>query len=507
MLRDVPIIGRVTPEPSTAQLRALESLTVEIQRERPELAADSQFHSLVPESLTNGACLHLDDLSEISCLDGGQEFLFMQDRARLRAGDGDIVATLSPEVAGYEHYCQRQLGLGRPQWLHPALGKDALQVAQACWMDRHARSTLVHLLRTDSLHYLHPHMGTFGVWELGVLLHEHSRRPVKIIAPPPALAALVNNKIAFARIVARLFGGGFVPATVSAWNMATLCQQVSKIAKSARMIGLKRPHSAGGDGIAVLEARPICQASLHEIHNLLGNLVNELQWDRNSEMLISCWEQDVLCSPSVQLWIPTKADGAPIVEGVFKQFLDRDTGVFVGAVEAELPSDLLSDISTRSWLLARLFQKLGYVGRCSFDTMLVGESLERSRLEFIECNGRWGGTSLPMSLMNRLFGESTAKPYAVRTLKVDGLKRISFSRLCELLNLAIYDRRTGRGRLVFTTPGLMHHQSAITVLAIGHSAQDATKYAENSVPALLRQVVESDTRTVGSDGNRLAGSP
>ena len=188
MLRDVPIVGRVTPDPPAAQLRALESLTVEVRCERPELAADSQFRSLMPESLVDGACLYLDDLSEITSLDGGQEFHFMQDRARLRAGNGDIVATLSPEVAGYEEYCQHHLGLGSPQWLHPALGKDPLRIAQACWMDRHARSTLVHRLRTDSLHYLHPHMGTFGVWELGVLLHEHSRRPLKIIAPPPALA-------------------------------------------------------------------------------------------------------------------------------------------------------------------------------------------------------------------------------------------------------------------------------------------------------------------------------
>ena len=330
MLRDVPIVGHFTPDPTAAQLIGLEPLAVEIQRERPELAADSQFRSLMPESLVDGACLHLDDLSEITYLDGGHEFHFMQDRARLRAGDGDVVASLSPEVAGYEEYCQHQLGLGVPQWLCPAPGKDPLRIAHACWTDRHARRTLLHLLRTDALHYLHPHMGTFGVWELGVLLHDRSRRPLKVIAPPPALAKLVNNKIAFAQIVSRLFGQGFVPTTVSAWNMATLCQQVSSLAMSARMIGLKRPDSAGGDAIAVFSAGPMRGGSLHEIHDLLSNLVDGLQWNRNSELLIGCWETDVLCSPSAQLWIPTEADGLPIVEGVYTQFLNRDTSVFAG---------------------------------------------------------------------------------------------------------------------------------------------------------------------------------
>jgi hypothetical protein len=166
--------------------------------------------------------------------------------------------------------------------------------------------------------------------------------------------------------------------------------------------------------------------------------------------------------------------------------------VFAGAVEAQLPSELLRDIATYSWLLARLFQLLGYVGRCSFDFVLVGESLDRSRLEFIECNGRWGGTSLPMSLMNRLFADCQVRPYAVRMLKVDCLKRIPFLRLCELLKPALYDHRTGKGRLILTTPGLIHHQSAIAVLGLGETTEDAAQYVEKTVPVLLQQAVNSN---------------
>src|SRR6185369_15296038 len=117
----------------------------------------------------------------------------------------------------------------------------------------------------------------------------------------------------------------------------------------------------GGDGNSVLATELIRRLPLREIHDLLDGIADRLQWDRNSELLVSRWEQHVLCSPSVQLWIPTRADGLPIVEGIFKQFLDRETGVFAGAVEADLPGDLLAEIATRSWLLARLFQKLGYV--------------------------------------------------------------------------------------------------------------------------------------------------
>lgn len=507
MLRDVPIVGHFTPAPTVAQLSAMDALSVDIPRQYPELAADSQFRCLMPESLDDGACLHLDDLSEITYLDGGREFRFIQDRARMRAGDGDLVASVAPEVAGYEAYCQQQLGLGAPEWLRVAPGDDRVRVAQACWKDRRVRRTLVHRMRTNRLDYLHPHMGTFGVWELGALLQQHSRRPLKVIGAPPALSRLVNHKVTFADVVSQLLGRRFIPLTASVWNMATLCERVADLAVSARMIGLKRPRSAGGDAIVILPAGLLRGQSLQEINLVLEPSVRRLQWTGDSDLLINSWETDVLCSPSAQIWIPTEADGPPIVEGIFAQLLDYHATVFVGTVEAELPSDLTREFATYSWLLARLFQRLGYVGRCSFDAILVGESLEHSRLEFVECNGRWGGASLPMTLMNRIFGDWRTKPYAARVLKVEGLSRIAFPRLLQLLRSDLYDRHTGRGRLIVTTPGYLYQQSAISVLALGESRRDASEYLCRAVPVLLKRAVESGVAVAENDGESLISTP
>jgi hypothetical protein len=92
-------------------------------------------------------------------------------------------------------------------------------------------------------------------------------------------------------------------------------------------------------------------------------------------------------------------------------------------------------------------------------------------------------------------------------LKMEGLNRISFLRLRELLNSVLYDHRTGKGRLILTTPGLMQHQSAITVLMLGDSRQEATEYLEKAVPVLLKQALESDTGAAASDDDRLVHSP
>ena len=53
---------------------------------------------------------------------------------------------------------------------------------------------------------------------------------------------------------------------------------------------------------------------------------------------------------------------------------------------------------------ATLFQDLGYFGRCSFDCIVTGAADGGPEVHWIECNGRWGGVSVPMTFVNRLFG-------------------------------------------------------------------------------------------------------
>ena len=49
------------------------------------------------------------------------------------------------------------------------------------------------------------------------------------------------------------------------------------------------------------------------------------------------------------------------------------------------------------------------------DAILIGESLADARLHWIECNGRWGGVSIPMTLANRLTGDWARHPANCQT--------------------------------------------------------------------------------------------
>jgi hypothetical protein len=468
----LPIVGHFRADPPPAEVKNAERLAEVLRRERPELALQDDFRALVPCRIEAGPALHLDDLTTISYYAAHHELPFYQERARLRAGEGDLVATSLPVAEGYEDYCRQRLGLGSVEWLHPAPGKNLLRIAEACWQDRRIQARLVELARQGNLAFVHPHIGTLPVWELAALISEESGRPIKVIAPPPQIASWANNKVAFADVVRRLFGEALLPRTMSACNYALLADRVKCLAGESSSIGVKLPDSAGGDGILVLDSAHFVGQSLSQVRSRLKQLLAPIHWSGESELLVDNWESDTVCSPSVQLWIPPEPQAPPIVEGMFVQAFAPHTSEFVGSRPAEFPAALSREIVNRCWLLARLFQRLGYIGRCSFDLILVGPTLEACRIELVECNGRWGGTSIPMTLMNRIFGDWSSQPYASGVCLSDELKGLTFRELVQLLGDDLFDRRRRTGRFILAVPGRLA-RSGIDVIGLGSNAEGA----------------------------------
>jgi hypothetical protein len=248
---------------------------------------------------------------------------------------------------------------------------------------------------------------------------------------------------------------------------------------------VKLPDGAGGGGNIVLRSSSIRGKTQSEVERELRELISEISWDADSELLVDVWEQDVLCSPSAQFWIPPIGDGPPVAEGIFVQNVEGEEGVFVGAAPARLPDVTATDIAERCWLLARIFQRLGYVGRCSFDVILVGERLENCRIEFIECNGRWGGTSLPMTLLNRLIGDWTSRPFSVEVFHyIEGLDRVSFHEFLEWYGDDVFDVRTRQGSIIPFNPGQLRQRAGISVILLGRSEDDRSDLRHNMWPRL-----------------------
>ncbi|MGV3723522.1 MAG: hypothetical protein ACO1SX_21715 [Actinomycetota bacterium] len=481
----VPVVKHHEPRCSQGDIDRADLLASELlaQVEDPRSA---ELRRLQADRLDDLPTLHLDDLGEIQRIEPGCDTSFLQDRARLRAGDGDLVAVHRLPPSGYEEYCRNVLGIGSVGWLQPLAG-DPAQIAAACWEDRSIRHELVRRVRHGALRYLHPHMGTRSVWELAALLSAAAGREVKVIAPLPNVSRFANDKGAFTRLVRDLLGREAGPHTVEVENLTQLCVQVQALAPKVHALGIKLPSSAGGGGNLVLPAADLRGCSLHAVREILKTALRRFPEDSVTRLLVTAWESGVISAPSVQIWVPPHAMGEPLVEGVFEQVIVGEQGMFVGSRPASLPSGPERTLVDECWLISRVLQRLGYLGRCSFDAIL----LENERLELIECNARWGGASLPMTLMNRLFGDWARRSYATREWRCAGLERIPFQRLLDHFQSDLFDARTGAGSYVLYNPTALSAASRVDVLALGASAAEAAARASIELPERLRTLVSS----------------
>jgi hypothetical protein len=256
---------------------------------------------------------------------------------------------------------------------------------------------------------------------------------------------------------------------------------------NANTVVIKVPDASGAAGNMLVEAADIRDRPLLDVRERLRKILEPLGW-AGERLLIGSWERKVLLSPSAQVWIPPAGTGDPMVEAILEQTLTKDVGRFRGTAPAALAPGLMDEIVERSWLAALLFQRLGYVGRCSFDLILVGDRLSNCQVQFVECNGRWGGASLPLTLMNRLFGRWHDRPYAMREFQIPGLDRLRFEDLLAGLDDLLYDARTGRGRMIIYNPRHLR-ASTVDVIALGRSWAEARRWLEEEVPRRLQALI------------------
>jgi hypothetical protein len=215
-----------------------------------------------------------------------------------------------------------------------------------------------------------------------------------------------------------------------------------------------------------------------------------LHWRGQNRLQVSCWEEAVLCSPSAQLWIPPLDAGEVVNEGYYNQNVLSSSGDFMGSTPVRFPFALEDEMTRHCALLGGLYQQLGYVGRCSFDMLVLGTELASGQLKFIECNGRWGGTSGPMSLMNRWFGDWAKQPYSTRKYHIPGIERLAFSDLLDAFRDDLFHVGGHTGWLAFLDASGLH-SSNINVLALGDDIVQAQHRVNDEVPRRLLELSKS----------------
>ena len=415
--------------------------------------------------------LFLDDVSEIPFLVnilGVEEY---QHRARVRAGDGDLFAAVTPPVDGYEDYCCDILGMGSPELVIADVMTSPLAVATACSRGE-ALGQIVARARAGGGLLIHPYMSIEPVWELAARVAADARVPVRVIGPPPPVTWVANDKKAFGELVEETVGKDWLVPAAIAREPDAIATNLTALAQSAPRVGLKRTRCASAMGNEVFDSSSLLGS---DVRTAVDAFLARTEWDGREDVLAVEW-MDAELSPSTQTWIPPEAE--PSVEGVYEQILEGEERVFVGSRPLANPiRGALEEVSLR---VARALQSIGYAGRCSFDFIVPPDG----RARFTECNGRWGGTSIPMSLVKRLVSDNLP-PYRAQDYVSERLVGRSFKELVLSLGEELYDPARGTGRYILYNAGPLAPSGKLDVIALGRDQADAEDALERRFAGLI----------------------
>ena len=432
--------------------------------------------------------LHLEDVSAIPFVSVVPGVELYQHRARVRAGDGDVFAAVTPVSNGYEPYCRDTLQLGSPRVVMAEPVTTPTAVARACSTGK-AWRTLIDWARSADRILIHPYMAIGDVWELGAALKAQTGREVRVLGPTLDALWTANDKSSLSETAEQCLGPGWIMRTERATDIPTLAAHLRSIATHSERVGLKRTRCASAMGNIVYQANWAREAPQEELERELGAFLDRTQWDGMEEVLAVEWGLTDI-SPSTQMWIPPVGAGEPILQGIYEQLLEGVEKVFLGSRPSSLPARVHADLERASMMVSAAFQAMGYVGRCSFDFIVLGDIHDPSAeldVRFTECNGRWGGTSTPMHLVDRLDwrDEGGRKQYRAQDFVRRGLVGATFADLHAALKDELFDPRTRSGRFVLYNVGPLETDGKFDVVSLGRTYDEAVEGIEEVIPRRL----------------------
>jgi len=434
----------------------------------------------------NGPAILLGDTGEIPLMieSGGHHLDY---RLGWLARSGDLVVIGGLVSPAFEAYQKRILGEGGIDYLHvPEAGNGLRKPTPViCLRNQNVYRQLLNKVRQGGGATLVAHITTGSIWALATRLGRDTNLPIHVAGPPAVLSRRVNNKLWFGSVCTRLLGADTTPPKREAWSVSALTRHVAELACRWDRLVVKVPDSAGSAGNVVLDSkiiRQLCPVDLyHKIRRDLS--VRGLRYPP-FQVAVEAWDVNALTSPSVQIWIPGASNAAPVIEGIYEQVLEGDDHAFAGALQAKLPDRIGQVLSSGAMQLALLFQELGYYGRCSFDAIVSGGNPDNAKVHWIECNGRWGGVSIPMTLVNRLSPPGLRPFHAI--IHKSGLSfrpRHFNAVLEEFADLApASDRKSG---VLFLSPNLIEDGAGCNFLSLGKTRQAAISQSELVVERLL----------------------
>jgi hypothetical protein len=476
--QSIPVVSGLAASLSAGECDRLARIAVRLATSEPALSSTSFFGAQVQAGLSDGPAVLIGDHREIALASETEAQLFEYRVSHLGA-DGDMLLLGGMRNAAFERYRQEFLGLG---WIDViALPSerfgDLVPLAARCRSSAAALDRVVARACSAGNLTIVPHIGRGSAWMLAAEVAERSGAPVHVAAPPPRLTRRVNDKVWFAHRVNEVLGPRAQPPFRAVFGPVALAAHVRRLARQSERLVIKVPDSAGSAGNLSLSSSAVQDSSAEALRENLGAMLRAIDSDERYPLLVEIWDAPVLASPSVQIWIPDRRAGPPVLEGVFEQVASGPQSAFVGSVPATFPDFWGAVIGEEALRLATLFQLLGYFGRCSFDALIAGSDYANAVLHWLECNGRWGGVSIPMTLANRLAAGGSRGNFVVVQREKANFPPCRFSTAVGRLEPILYRAGQSREGIVLISPLGLERGSAVQLMALAEDVERATNLA------------------------------
>jgi len=380
----------------------IHNLAQKLKDQDSKLLNMENFGPQVHQGYRPGPVIFYEDHRAIA-LSTAKSSLHYQYRLRLLARQQDIMLMENIQAPEFEAYCSETLNLPSPEMICLTKSEENAPLAKSCLEDETAMARLMDIGRKNGCLNIMPYLSTGWTWVLAQKIAQQADIPVYVMGPAPYLSEKTNDKLWFSERILDIFGPSALPETHYAFGPDALAIEVSRLAKDHSRIVVKIPSSASSVGNMVIETAPLKNMPLDELEEHLLDLVQFPGAQQIYPLAVSVWDSQVLTSPSLQIWIPEISSGPPLIEGLFEQALDSVSGAFIGARPAILSDTIKDGLLHEGSMIALLFQNLGYYGRCSLDSVICEKSGQK-KIHWIECNGRWGGVSIPMTAAQNLTG-------------------------------------------------------------------------------------------------------
>ncbi len=485
----LPILEKLAVQLDETVDHTLAARARDILDNNKALLRSSPFGSKLGPGLGAGPALLIEDHNWIRLFEQSGDLAYSY-RSLLLAGENDQVVVGGGKCPAFEDYCQNTLGLGSPEIMVPAATTTDTALTTRCINDGHLLAQVVKHARKHGELNIIPYMGIEAVWHLASIIAELSGAEVRVAAPEPQLTRCVNDKAWFSQCVEDVLGVSADPESMRIDNLAILTQQISRLARRFSHVAIKLTNSASSAGNLVFAAKSICAMRPQALRDFLSKQLSGIGWRGNFPLLLTAWEEPVACTPSVHLWIPRPEQGKPIVEGIFDQNVIGEISEFNGASPSRLSTDSQQRLANEAIQLGTVFQHLGYFGQCSLDAILIGQDPDTAVLHWVECNGRWGGVSIPLMLANRLIGDWGQRGLVIVEEAHWQCPPCDIDRILSVLADELYIHNQRTDGVILLSPGRIMDGSGYELMILD-SSQPLAEQRATRVVRKLRDVMQN----------------